>query len=196
MRTPAPSSMKTRKIITASLLALTSTGLVGLGVTVLSRPAHAAGLVVFDPSNYSQTLLTAARTLQQINNQIQSLQNEATMVPAQIKVALIDLLTDAGMPGIEATSFVSPKWVPQMSDAADVMARIRRKPGVRYSVLTPNMQGYTAGVAANADEVAVFVAASETFSRKNINCTIAESLARHDSNLLFIKQPQRKLLAG
>jgi hydroxymethylglutaryl-CoA lyase len=106
------------------------------------------------------------------------LQNEKALVPAEVKVALIDLLTDAGLPAIEATSFVSPKWVPQMSDAADVMARIRRRPGVRYPVLTPNLKGFDGALAAGADEVAVFVAASETFSQKNINCTIAQSLER------------------
>jgi hydroxymethylglutaryl-CoA lyase len=106
------------------------------------------------------------------------LQNEKTMVPTDVKVALIDRLTDAGMPAIEATSFVSPKWVPQMADAADVMARIRRKPGVRYPVLAPNVKGYDAARAAGADEVAVFVAATEAFSKRNINCTIAESLER------------------
>jgi hydroxymethylglutaryl-CoA lyase len=106
------------------------------------------------------------------------LQNEKTAVPTDVKVALIDLLTDAGMPAIEATSFVSPKWVPQMADAALVMARIRRKPGVRYPVLTPNVKGYEAARAAGADEVAVFVAATESFSRRNINCSITESLER------------------
>ena len=106
------------------------------------------------------------------------LQNEKAMVPTEVKVALIDRLTDAGFPAIEATAFVSPKWVPQMGDAAEVMARIHRKPGVRYPVLTPNMQGFEAALAAKADEVAVFVAASETFSRRNINCSIGESLAR------------------
>ena len=106
------------------------------------------------------------------------LQNEQAMVPTDVKVALIDLLTDAGFAAIEATSFVSPKWVPQMADAADVMARIRRKPGVRYPVLTPNMKGFDAAIAAKADEVAVFVAASESFSQRNINCSIAESLER------------------
>ena len=106
------------------------------------------------------------------------LQNEATMVPTDVKVALIDLLADAGVQAIEATSFVSPKWVPQMADAADVMARIRRAPGVRYSALTPNLRGFEGAHAAGADEVAVFVAASEAFSRRNINCTIAESLER------------------
>jgi hydroxymethylglutaryl-CoA lyase len=106
------------------------------------------------------------------------LQNEKAEVPTEVKVRLIDLLSDAGFPAIEATSFVSPKWVPQMADAADVMARIRRKADVRYPVLTPNLRGFEAALAAGADEVAVFVAASETFSQKNINCTIAESLAR------------------
>ncbi len=106
------------------------------------------------------------------------LQNEKAAVPADVKVRLIDMLTDAGFPAIEATSFVSPKWVPQMADAADVMARIRRKADVRYPVLTPNLRGFEAACAAGADEVAVFVAASETFSQKNINCSIAESLAR------------------
>ena len=106
------------------------------------------------------------------------LQNEKAIVPTDVKVALIDSLTDAGFPAIEATSFVSKKWVPQMGDAAEVMARIRRKQGVRYPVLTPNMHGFEAALAAKADEVAVFVAASETFSRKNINCGIAESLQR------------------
>src|SRR5215475_9727940 len=106
------------------------------------------------------------------------LQNEPVTVPTEVKIGLIDRLTDAGFPAIEATSFVSPKWVPQMADNAKVMAAIRRKPGVRYPVLTPNMKGFDAALAAGCDEVAVFVAASETFSRKNINCSIAESLDR------------------
>jgi hydroxymethylglutaryl-CoA lyase len=106
------------------------------------------------------------------------LQNETAMVPTEVKVGLIDRLTDAGLPAIEATSFVSPKWVPQMADNAQVMAAIRRKPGVRYPVLTPNVKGFDAALAAGADEVAVFVAASETFSQRNIHCSIAESLAR------------------
>jgi hydroxymethylglutaryl-CoA lyase len=106
------------------------------------------------------------------------LQNEKTTVPTDVKIALIDRLTDAGFAAIEATAFVSPKWVPQMADAAEVMAGIHRAEGVRYPVLTPNMKGFEAALAAKADEVAVFVAASETFSRKNINCSIAESLER------------------
>ena len=106
------------------------------------------------------------------------LQNEAAMVPTDVKLRLIELLADAGFAAVEATSFVSPKWVPQMADAADVMAHIHRKPGVRYPVLTPNLKGFEAARAAGADEVAVFVAASESFSKRNINCTIAESLDR------------------
>ena len=106
------------------------------------------------------------------------LQNEKAQVPTDVKVRLIDMLTDAGFPAIEATSFVSPKWVPQMADAADVMARINRKGDVRYPVLTPNLRGFEAAFAAGADEVAVFVAASATFSQKNINCSIAASLVR------------------
>ncbi len=106
------------------------------------------------------------------------LQNEKAMVPTGAKVELIDRLTDAGLAAIEATAFVSPKWVPQMSDAAEVMSGIRRGSGVRYPVLTPNMKGFEAALAAKADEVAVFVAASETFSQRNINCGIAESLER------------------
>ncbi|MBU6485422.1 MAG: hydroxymethylglutaryl-CoA lyase [Betaproteobacteria bacterium] len=106
------------------------------------------------------------------------LQNEQAIVPTDVKVALIDMLAGAGFPAVEATSFVSPRWVPQMADAAEVMARITRKPGVRYPVLTPNLRGFESALAAGADEVAVFVAASESFSRRNINCTIAESLER------------------
>jgi hydroxymethylglutaryl-CoA lyase len=106
------------------------------------------------------------------------LQNEKQMIPAEVKVELVDRLTDAGVRNIEVTSFVSPKWVPQMSDAADVMARIRRKPGVAYSVLTPNMKGFEGALAARADEIVVFGAASEAFSQKNINCSIAESIER------------------
>ena len=106
------------------------------------------------------------------------LQNEAATVPTDVKIALIDRLSDAGFPAVEATAFVSPKWVPQMADPAAVMAGIRRKPGVRYPVLTPNLKGFEAALAAKADEVAVFVAASETFSKRNINCGIAESLER------------------
>ncbi|MBS0321395.1 MAG: hydroxymethylglutaryl-CoA lyase [Proteobacteria bacterium] len=106
------------------------------------------------------------------------LQNEKALVPTDVKVGLIDRLSDAGFSAVEATSFVSPKWVPQLADAAEVMRRIRRKPGVHYPVLVPNMKGFEGALAAHADEIAVFVAASESFSQRNINCSIAESLAR------------------
>jgi len=106
------------------------------------------------------------------------LQNEAKSVPTQAKLELIERLQDAGIVAIEATAFVSPKWVPQMADHAQVMAGIRKRPGVAYPVLVPNMKGFEAARAAGADEIAVFGAASETFSRKNINCGITESLER------------------
>lgn len=106
------------------------------------------------------------------------LQNEAQIIPAAVKIELINRLAKAGLKNIEATSFVSPKWVPQMGDNAEVMAGIRRLPGVSYSALTPNMKGFEAALAAGADEVAIFGAASETFSQKNINCSIAESIER------------------
>jgi hydroxymethylglutaryl-CoA lyase len=106
------------------------------------------------------------------------LQNEAAPVSTEVKIELIHRLQDAGLRVIEATAFVSPKWVPQMADNAQVMAAIRRKPGVSYPVLVPNMKGLDAAVAAKAEEVVVFGAATETFSQKNTNCSIAEGLAR------------------
>jgi hydroxymethylglutaryl-CoA lyase len=106
------------------------------------------------------------------------LQNEPVSVPAEVKVALIDSLSDAGFQVVEAGSFVSPKWVPQMADTAEVMAHIRRKPGVAYPVLVPNMKGLEAAIAAKATEVAGFAAATEAFSKRNTNCTIAESMQR------------------
>lgn len=106
------------------------------------------------------------------------LQNEKRIIPAAEKIALIDRLSACGFRRVEATSFVSPKWVPQLADGADVMAGIMRRPAVRFSVLVPNMKGYEAARAARADEVAIFVSASEGFSRANINCSIAESLHR------------------
>jgi len=106
------------------------------------------------------------------------LQNEATNVPTAIKIELIEKLAEAGLPAVEATAFVSPQWVPQMADNAQVFAGIRKKPGVAYPVLVPNLKGFEAARAAGAAEIAVFGAASETFSRKNINCSIAQSLER------------------
>jgi len=106
------------------------------------------------------------------------LQNESKTLPAATKVSLIEQLADSGLAVVEAGSFVSPKWIPQMADTAEVMAKLRRKRGVSYPVLVPNMRGYEAARAAKAEEIAIFGAASESFSQRNINCSIAESLAR------------------
>ncbi len=118
------------------------------------------------------------------------LQNEKQPVPAEVKIELVHRLQAAGLAEIEVTSFVSPKWVPQMADNAVVMAGIERQAGVRYSVLTPNMVGYQAAVASRPDEIVVFGAASEAFSQKNINCSIEESMAR------FAPVVQAALAAG
>jgi hydroxymethylglutaryl-CoA lyase len=106
------------------------------------------------------------------------LQNESQIVPAATKIAFIDRLSQTGLKTIEATSFVSPKWVPQLADAAEVYAAIRRRPGIRYPVLVPNAQGFARALEVGVDEIAVFTAASEAFTQKNINATIAESLER------------------
>ena len=106
------------------------------------------------------------------------LQNEKQPVPAAVKIELVHRLQAAGLKEIEVTSFVSPKWVPQMADNAQVMAGIARLPGVRYSVLTPNLQGFQAALLSKPDEIVVFGAASEAFSQKNITCSIAESMER------------------
>jgi hydroxymethylglutaryl-CoA lyase len=106
------------------------------------------------------------------------LQNEAQAVPTAVKIELIERLADAGLPVIEATAFVSPKWVPQMADNAEVMAGIKRKPGVTYPVLVPNRKGLDVALAAGSDEIVIFGAATESFSRKNTNCSVAEGLAR------------------
>jgi hydroxymethylglutaryl-CoA lyase len=106
------------------------------------------------------------------------LQNEARPIPTAEKVALVDCLSRAGFRRIEVASFVSPKWVPQMADGADVLAGIRRAPGIRYAALTPNMMGFERALEAKVDEIAIFGSASEGFSQANINCSIAESLER------------------
>ncbi|MDV2116035.1 hydroxymethylglutaryl-CoA lyase [Alcaligenes faecalis] len=106
------------------------------------------------------------------------LQNEKEFIPTDIKVELVNRLSHAGFVNVEAASFVSPKWVPQMADGAEVMASIDRRPGTIYSVLTPNMRGFEGALAAKADEVVIFAAASEAFSQRNINCSIEESLER------------------
>ena len=108
------------------------------------------------------------------------LQNEPGSIALDTKLALLDDLAAAGLRVIEAGSFVNPKWVPQMADSEAVFARLRRAPGVRYTALTPNLKGFERALSAGADEVAVFAAASESFSQKNINCTIAESLGRFE----------------
>ena len=108
------------------------------------------------------------------------LQNEKEFVPTEVKIDLVNRLSAAGFRNIEAASFVSPKWVPQMADGAQVMSGIERRQGTIYSVLTPNMKGFDGALAAHADEIVIFGAASEAFSQKNINCTIAESIARFE----------------
>jgi len=118
------------------------------------------------------------------------LQNEKQPVPAAVKIELVHRLQAAGLTEIEVTSFVSPKWVPQMADNAQVMAGIQRQAGVRYSVLTPNVQGFEAALKSKPDEIVVFGAASEAFSHKNINCSIAESMER------FAPVVQAALAAG
>ncbi len=116
------------------------------------------------------------------------LQNEKQQISAEDKIKLIDLLSDAGVSYIESGSFVSPKWVPQMATSTDVFKGINRKSNVTYAALTPNMKGFEAAVAVNASEVAIFGAASEAFSQKNINCSIAESLERFEPIMLAAKQ--------
>lgn len=111
------------------------------------------------------------------------LQNEARPIATELKVALIDRLVNSGLTTIEAGSFVNPRWIPQMAGSAEVFESITRVEGVVYAALTPNLQGFEAALAAGASEVAVFAAASEAFSKKNINCSIAESLKRFDEVL-------------
>ena len=115
------------------------------------------------------------------------LQNEKEIISTDKKIALIDLLSLTGLRKIEATSFVSPKWVPQLSDARDVMAGITRADGIDYATLTPNLKGFEFARDASADEVAIFASASEGFSQKNINCSIAESLARFEPVMIAAK---------
>lgn len=106
------------------------------------------------------------------------LQNEKAAVPTEVRIELIERLADAGLPAVEAGSFVSPKWIPQMADTGEVMRRLRRREGVSYPVLVPNMKGLEAAIAAGATDIAGFAAATETFSKRNTNCSIAESLKR------------------
>jgi hydroxymethylglutaryl-CoA lyase len=124
------------------------------------------------------------------------LQNEKETIAADIKIALVDRLTQAGLVNIEAASFVSPKWVPQMASSAKVMAGIARKPGVLYSALAPNMKGFDAALAAGADEIVIFGAASEAFSQRNINCSIGESIERFRDVAKAAKQHRLRLRAA
>src|SRR5690606_21856845 len=118
------------------------------------------------------------------------LQNESRQLPPELKIELVNRLANAGISHIEAGSFVSPKWVPQMASSDRVFSAIDRQPGVRYSALVPNLKGYEAAVAAGADEVAIFIAATETSSRKNTNCSISESLERFQPILAQAKLKQ------
>jgi hydroxymethylglutaryl-CoA lyase len=116
------------------------------------------------------------------------LQNEKSVVATDVKVDLINRLSAAGFANIEATSFVSPKWVPQLADANEVMERISRRPGTRYSVLAPNLKGAQNAIAAKADEIVIFTAASQTFCQKNINCSIEQSLERYAAVAEIVKE--------
>lgn len=118
------------------------------------------------------------------------LQNEKQLIPTQTKITLIEDLVDSGLTYIEAGSFVNPKWVPQMADSAEVFARIQRKPNITYAALIPNLQGFERAIAVNANEVAIFAAASEAFSQKNINCSIAESIQRFENVMHAAKEKQ------
>ncbi|RZA05313.1 MAG: hydroxymethylglutaryl-CoA lyase [Moraxellaceae bacterium] len=115
------------------------------------------------------------------------LQNEKQAIPTTTKIQLIEMLVDAGLTYIEAGSFVNPKWVPQMADSAEVFLGIKRKPDITYAALVPNLQGYERAITANANEVAIFAAASEAFSQKNINCSIAESIQRFETIMVAAK---------
>lgn len=121
------------------------------------------------------------------------LQNEKEFIPTEIKVELVNRLSNAGFVNVEAASFVSPKWVPQMADGTEVMAAIERRPGTIYSALTPNMRGFEAALAAKADEVVIFAAASQAFSQRNINCSIEESLERFEPVALAAKEAGLRL---
>lgn len=124
------------------------------------------------------------------------LQNEAQAVSAEAKVALVHSLQAAGLKEIEVTSFVSPRWVPQMADNAQVMAKIQRVPGVRYSVLVPNVRGWESACHSQPDEIVVFAAASEAFSQRNINCSIEESMLRFEPVVKAAKEQGVKVRAA
>ena len=145
-----------------------------MSATGLSRAGTGSGAAT--GAAYGAPRSTAVRLVEM--GPRDGLQNEKQLVDVETKLALIERLADAGLREIETTAFVSPKWVPQMADHAELMARLVRRPGVSYPVLTPNLKGFEAALAAGATDVAVFAAASEAFSRKNINCSVDESIAR------------------
>nr|XP_023657837.1 hydroxymethylglutaryl-CoA lyase, mitochondrial-like isoform X1 [Paramormyrops kingsleyae] len=149
------------------------------------RAADARSMSSFPKATSSQVSVPTGKSLPEQVKIVEvgprdGLQNEKTVVPTEVKIELINMLSEAGLPVIEATSFVSPKWVPQMADQEEVMRGIQRRLGVRYPVLTPNLKGFQAALNAGAEEVAVFGAASELFSKKNINCSVEESLQRFE----------------
>lgn len=121
------------------------------------------------------------------------LQNEAKLIPAPVKIQLINMLSETGLKVIETTSFVAPQWIPQMADQVEVFQGINKKPGISYPVLVPNLKGLEAALKVEAKEIAIFAAASETFSKKNINCSIAESLARFEAVMQLAKQKNLKV---
>ena len=123
------------------------------------------------------------------------LQNEKQAIPTAAKIQLIEMLVDAGLTYIEAGSFVNPKWVPQMADSAEVFAGINRKANITYAALVPNLQGYERAISVSANEVAIFAAASEAFSQKNINCSISESIRRFEA-LISVAQAQKIPVRG
>eukprot|EP00887_Chlorella_sp_A99_P005582 scaffold1.g5582.t1 len=139
------------------------------GADRLAAPQFGGDAGAWDGATFLGRALPESVTIVEVGPR-DGLQNEATKVPTEVKVQLIEMLAGAGLPAVESTSFVSPKWVPQLADAADVLARVRRRPGVRYPVLTPNMKGFENALKAGATEVAIFTAASEAFCRKNTNC--------------------------
>ncbi|KAI8921164.1 hydroxymethylglutaryl-CoA lyase mitochondrial precursor [Powellomyces hirtus] len=151
----------------------------------LCRQSSAVKSLVRFPLGATRTLATASSSSNYVKivevGPRDGLQNEKTILPAEVKIELINRLSATGLPVVEATSFVSPKWVPQMADASRVFKGIRRKEGVSYPVLTPNLKGLEGALACGVEEVAIFGAASESFSQKNINCSIEESLKRFEA---------------
>ncbi|GCC27740.1 hydroxymethylglutaryl-CoA lyase, mitochondrial isoform X1 [Chiloscyllium punctatum] len=156
-----------------------------LATAMLLPRLHVAAAAAFHRALATTTCAAVAQSLPEQVKIVEvgprdGLQNEKVIVPADVKIHLINLLSEAGLSVVEATSFVSPKWVPQMADQKEVIQGIRKYPNVRYPVLTPNLKGFESAIKAGAKEVAIFGAASEMFSKRNINCSIDESLQRFE----------------